>query len=240
MPRQVLGDIADMRTGRGHGPAIGVGSRGFAAWAALLAVCLVGLAPAARAQMGSDRFSEIVVNAATGQVLSSMDAEAPRHPASLAKLMTLYMLFEALRDHRVTLDDPMPVSEHAASMEPVKLYLPPGTTLTVRQAMLGMVTLSANDAAAVLGEYLGGTEDRFAQMMTLRAHSLGMRDTIFRNASGLPDPEQWTTARDMATLARPPDPRLPGLLSLFLDTALRVPRPRDPEPRHRAARLSGC
>jgi D-alanyl-D-alanine carboxypeptidase len=115
--------------------------------------------------------------------------------------MTLYILFEALRDHRVTLDDPMPVSAHAAAMEPVKLYLRPGTTLTVQQAILGMVTLSANDAAAVTGEYLGGTEDRFAQMMTLRAHSLGMRNTIFGNASGLPDPDQWTTARDMATLA---------------------------------------
>ncbi len=190
-----------MCAGRGYRPAIGVGARGLAGWAALLAVCLVGLAPAARAQMGSDRFSEIVVNAATGQVLSSMEADAPRHPASLTKLMTLYMLFEALRDHRVTLEDPMPVSVHAASMEPVKLHVAPGTTLSVRQAILAMVTLSANDAAAVAGEYLGGTEDRFAQMMTLRAHSLGMRDTIFANASGLPDPEQWTTARDMATLA---------------------------------------
>ena len=94
------------------------------------------------------------------------------------------------------------MSAHAASMEPSKLGLVPGTMLTVEQAILGLVTLSANDAASALGEFLGGDEDRFAQMMTLRAHALGMAHTTFRNASGLPDPDQWTTAADLALLAR--------------------------------------
>jgi D-alanyl-D-alanine carboxypeptidase len=116
--------------------------------------------------------------------------------------MTLYMVFEALRDRRTALDDLVPVSAHAASMEPSKLGLVPGTRITVQQAILGLVTKSANDAAAALGELLGGSEDRFAQMMTLRARALGMSNTTFTNASGLPDPDQWTTARDLAVLAR--------------------------------------
>jgi D-alanyl-D-alanine carboxypeptidase len=91
---------------------------------------------------------------------------------------------------------------HAASMEPSKLGIIPGSNLTVEQAILGLVTKSANDAAAALGELLGGSEDRFAQMMTLRARALGMSHTTFQNASGLPDPEQWTTARDLAVLSR--------------------------------------
>ena len=161
-----------------------------------------GLIGTARAQLGTDRYSSIVLEAASGKVLETVNADAPRHPASLAKLMTLYMTFEALRDRRVTLDTPVPVSAHAASMEPTKLGLQPGMSLTVEQAILGLVTKSANDAASALGELLGGSEDRFAQMMTLRARALGMSNTTFTNASGLPDPDQWTTARDLAVLAR--------------------------------------
>ncbi len=146
--------------------------------------------------------SYIVVDAASGQVLSADQADALRYPASLTKLMTLYLTFEALRDHRITLDQLVPVSAHAASMEPSKLGLVPGCRLTVRQAILSLVTKSANDAAAALGEFLGGSEPRFATMMTLRAHALGMNNTVFRNASGLPDPQEVTTARDMAILAR--------------------------------------
>jgi D-alanyl-D-alanine carboxypeptidase len=116
--------------------------------------------------------------------------------------MTLYMAFEALRDRRITLNELVPVSAYAASMQPSKLGLMPGTRITVEQIILGLVTKSANDAAAAMGEFLGGSEDRFAQMMTLRARSLGMNHTTFTNASGLPDPDQWTTARDLAILAR--------------------------------------
>jgi D-alanyl-D-alanine carboxypeptidase len=162
---------------------------------------LVGMGPAA-AQIGSDRYSSIVVDAATGAVLEAANPDASRHPASLTKLMTLYMAFEALRDRRVTMDELVPVSAHAASMEPSKLGLVPGTRLTVEEAILGLVTKSANDAAAALGELLGGSEDRFAQMMTLRARALGMSHTTFTNASGLPDPDQWTSARDLAILGR--------------------------------------
>jgi len=156
----------------------------------------------AHAQIGSDRYSSMVVDAASGKILESVNPDAPRHPASLAKLMTLYLTFEALRDRRITLDTLVPVSAHAASMEPTKLGLVPGARLTVWQAIMGLVTKSANDAAAALGELLGGSEDRFAQMMTLRARALGMSHTTFTNASGLPDPDQWTTARDLAVLAR--------------------------------------
>ncbi len=170
--------------------------------ASLLALVLLGLGGVARAQPSLDRDAAIVVDAASGKVLFEDSADAPRHPASLAKLMTLYMTFEALRDRRISLDELVPVSPHAASMIPTKLGLVPGMQITVEQAILGMVTLSANDAAAAMGELLGGSEDRFAQMMTLRARALGMSHTSFANASGLPAPGQWTTARDMATLAR--------------------------------------
>ena len=132
--------------------------------------------------------------------------------------MTLYMLFEALRDRRLTLGQLVPVSYHAASQAPSKLGITPATRITVEEAILGLVTKSANDAAAALGELLGGDEDRFGQMMTLRARALGMNRTIFRNASALPDPEQVTTARDLATLARHIIRISPGI------TAISAPR----------------
>ena len=154
------------------------------------------------AQVGSARYSSIVVDARTGNVISAVNADELRHPASLTKLMTLYMLFEALRDRRISLGELVPVSAHAASMSPTKLGLVPGAKITVEEAVLGLVTKSANDAAAALGEMLGGSEDRFAQMMTLRARALGMNHTVFQNASGLPDPDQWTTSRDLAILGR--------------------------------------
>jgi D-alanyl-D-alanine carboxypeptidase len=168
---------------------------------AVLVCSLVG-ANAAHAQVGSERYASIVVDASTGNVLEAANPDAPRHPASLAKLMTLYMAFEALRDRRITEDELVPVSAHAASMEPSKLGLLPGMRLTVQEAILALVTKSANDAASALGEMLGGSEDRFAEMMTLRARALGMNHTTFTNASGLPDPNQWTSARDLAILAR--------------------------------------
>jgi D-alanyl-D-alanine carboxypeptidase len=147
--------------------------------------------------------STLVIDAASGQVISQSGADVPRYPASLTKLMTLDLAFQALRDGRMTLDTQIPVSYHAASVEPVKLGLAPGSTISVRQAILAMTTMSANDAATALGEYLGGgSEDRCAQMMTLRAHSLGMAQTQFYNASGLPNPNQITTARDLGILAR--------------------------------------
>ena len=147
--------------------------------------------------------SSIVVDAGTGSVVSENGADIPRYPASLTKLMTLDLAFQALRDGRMTLDTPIIISEHAADVEPVKLGLLPGNSITVRQAILAMTTMSANDAATALGEYIGGgSEYRCSQMMTLRAHALGMAQTQFYNASGLPDPGQVTTARDLSILAR--------------------------------------
>ena len=167
----------------------------------LMAAALLS-AESARAQIGSDRYSSIVIEAASGRVQSAVSPDELRHPASLTKMMTLYMVFEALRDRRVSLNQNVPVSRAAAAMSPTKLGLMPGSKISVHEAILGLVTKSANDAAAALGEMLGGDEERFAQMMTLRARALGMSKTTFRNASGLPDPDQWTTARDMATLGR--------------------------------------
>jgi len=182
-----------------------------------LAILAAVIAPAgsATAQIGSARYSSIVVEAASGDVLEDVNADAPRHPASLTKMMTLYMAFEALRDRRINLNQFVPVSAAAASMQPSKLGLLPGTRITVDQAILGLVTKSANDAAAALGELLGGSEDRFAQMMTLRARALGMAHTTFTNASGLPDPDQWTTARDLAILGRRLISDFPGYYGYF-------------------------
>lgn len=169
----------------------------------------------ASAQIGSARYSSIVVDATSGDVLEEVNADQPRHPASLTKMMTLYLTFEGLRDRRITLDQAVPVSPHAASMEPSKLGLLPGSRLSVEQAILGLVTKSANDAAAALGELLGGSEDRFGQMMTLRARALGMGRTTFMNASGLPNPDQWTTARDLAILSRRLINDFPGYYRYF-------------------------
>ncbi|WP_408904473.1 D-alanyl-D-alanine carboxypeptidase family protein [Neoroseomonas alba] len=154
----------------------------------------------AAAQIGSERYSAMVVDARTGTVLIAANPDEQRYPASLTKMMTLYMLFEALREGRVQLNTPIRMSDEAASRPPSKLGLPPGATLTAEQAILALVTKSANDVASAVGEHLGGSEERFAQLMTLRARALGMSRTTFRNASGLPDPDNVTTARDMATL----------------------------------------
>jgi D-alanyl-D-alanine carboxypeptidase len=168
----------------------------------LAAFALAALLPAAaRAQIGSYRYSSIIVDDGTGRVTEAVNADATRYPASLTKLMTLYVVFEALRDHRIILTQQVPISEHTASMEPTKLGLVPGSRITVEEAILAIVTKSANDAACALGELVGGSEDRFAQIMTLRARALGMTHSTWRNASGLPDPEQVTTARDLALLA---------------------------------------
>jgi D-alanyl-D-alanine carboxypeptidase len=156
----------------------------------------------AGAQIGSERYSAIVLDHRTGNALVAASPDETRHPASLTKMMTLYMVFEHLRAGRLTLGSRVPMSEEAASRPPSKLGVPAGHSITVEQAILALVTKSANDVAAAVGERLGGSEPRFAQMMTLRARALGMTSTTFRNASGLPDPDQVTTARDMATLGR--------------------------------------
>jgi D-alanyl-D-alanine carboxypeptidase len=143
----------------------------------------------------------IVLDADTGQVLSEWNADAITYPASLTKMMTLYLTFEALNTGRLRLDQMLPVSVDAASKSPTKLGLQPGDAVAVQDLIFGIVTRSANDAAAVLAEGLGGSEPVFAEMMNRKAQQLGMRNTFYRNASGLPDPLQHTTARDTAQLA---------------------------------------
>ena len=172
--------------------------------AALAAVCFsFGINAPAHAQIGGERYAAIVADARNGTVLMAASPDEQRYPASLTKMMTVYMAFEALRDGRIQLWTPIRVSADAASMPPSRLGLAAGMTLTVEEAILALVTKSANDAAAALGEHLGGgSEYRFAQMMTMKARALGMTRTAFRNASGLPDLDQVTTARDMALLGR--------------------------------------
>lgn len=166
------------------------------------AALAAGSGGVARAQYAG-HMSSFVMNANTGAVLSQNDPDLQRYPASLTKMMTLYLAFQALQQGRISLDQPMPVSIHSSMQEPSKLGLRPGSSLTVEEGILALVTKSANDAACTLGEYLGGGDEvRFAEMMTRQARSLGMANTTFRNASGLPDPDQITTARDMAQLAR--------------------------------------
>jgi D-alanyl-D-alanine carboxypeptidase len=152
---------------------------------------------------GVDRgagYSDIVIDAQTGRVVHDIDSDALRHPASLTKMMTLYITFQALESGRLSLGQYLNVSENASYQSPSKLGLRAGQHIRVEDAILGVVTESANDAAVVLGEAMGGSEEGFAQLMTRQAHALGMTRTQFRNPSGLPDPDQVTTAHDMAIL----------------------------------------
>ncbi|MGX9962390.1 D-alanyl-D-alanine carboxypeptidase family protein [Roseomonas sp. F4] len=167
-----------------------------------LAASLFAVVSPAQAQIGSERYSAMVVDHRSGNILVAANADETRHPASLTKMMTLYMVFEALRAGRISLGSAVPISEEAASRPPSKLGIPAGGSVTVEQGILSLVTKSANDVATAFGELLGGSEERFAQMMTQRARELGMTRTTFRNASGLPDWDQVTTARDMVTLGR--------------------------------------
>lgn len=146
------------------------------------------------------QYSDIVIEAESGRILHSVNADSIRHPASLTKMMTLYLTFQALEAGRIGLNQYLPVSANAAEQSPSKLGLRPGHRIKTEDAILGLVTQSANDAAVVLAEWLGGSESRFAQMMTRQAQALGMTKTKFYNASGLPNDSQITTAHDMATL----------------------------------------
>jgi D-alanyl-D-alanine carboxypeptidase len=147
-------------------------------------------------------YADMVVDADTGEVLHASNVDNRNYPASLTKMMTLYLLFDDLESGKVRLTDAMPVSRHASAQAPSKLGLSPGQTLSVENGLLGLVTKSANDAAVTIAEYLAGSEPVFASRMTRKAHELGMSRTTFKNANGLPNSEQKTTARDMATLAR--------------------------------------
>jgi D-alanyl-D-alanine carboxypeptidase len=161
------------------------------------------------------RYAAIVVDDKSGEVLHEVDADALRHPASLTKIMTLYLLFEQLEAGHLKLDTALPVSARAATQSPVRLGLKAGQTITVEDAIRGLVTRSANDAAAVIAEAIGGTEADFARLMTVKAACLGMDRTTYINASGLPAELQITTARDQATLGRAIQHRFPDYYRYF-------------------------
>lgn len=165
--------------------------------AALLLVGLTTAGPAA----ANPKYASIVVDVESGAVLHARHADARRFPASLTKMMTLYMAFDAIERGRIEFDAKLPVSKRAAAQPPSKLGLKAGSTIALEDAVLALVTKSANDVAVVVAEALSGTEWQFAKDMTAKARQLGMRSTAFRNASGLPNSRQVSTARDMATLS---------------------------------------
>lgn len=166
-------------------------------------------------------YAAMVVDAKTGRVLHATNEDALRHPASVTKVMTLYLLFEQLERGRMSLDTPLQVSAHASAQAPSKLGLRPGSTIAVEDAIKALVTKSANDVAATVAENLGGSEEAFAEQMTRKARSLGMNHTVYRNASGLPDPDQVTTARDLTILGRAIQDRFPRYYAFFKTPAFR-------------------
>jgi D-alanyl-D-alanine carboxypeptidase len=170
-------------------------------------------------QAAEDRYeppyASIIVDANAGVVMQASNADSPRHPASLTKLMTLYLLFEQLEAGKLKMTTELPVSEHAAAMAPSKLGLKPGESIDVASAIRAIVTKSANDVAVVVAEAIGGGEAEFARMMTAKARALGMMHTTYHNASGLPDERQITTARDQSIIARALHDRFPQFFHFF-------------------------
>ena len=172
-----------------------IGKEGFFVLVVLLLLPLVSTVQA------NPRYASIVIDVDTNKVLHESNADASRYPASLTKMMTLYMLFEAIEQRKMTLDTSMRVSAYAASKPSTNINLRSGEAISVREAIPALIVRSANDVAAVVAEALGDSEANFGRMMTDKARKLGMRSTTFRNASGLPNNEQKTTARDMAILS---------------------------------------
>ena len=180
-------------------------------WRAFLLLTIAGLTLlAADAEARRRRFQErysppgsaMAIDLYTGRILYSKNPNEPRYPASITKVMTLYLLFDALRDGRLTMSTRLQVSEHAAEQSPTKLGLSPGETIAVSDVIGAIVTKSANDMAVTVAEALAGSEEEFARLMTQKARTIGMLHTTFRNASGLPNPEQTTTALDLIVLGK--------------------------------------
>ena len=165
---------------------------------ALLCVCVLAML---RVAVANASVSSIMIDAANGEVMYEMNADERRYPASLTKLMTLYITFNALENNHIKLTDKLKVSRTAAGRSPSKLGVRAGETITVKDAIMAVIVKSANDCATVLAEHFAPTEADFAVLMTNTAHKLGMNHTTFKNASGLPNKQQKTSARDMAILA---------------------------------------
>jgi len=167
----------------------------------LTGIAALGLCVLSDTAQAAPRYAGMAVDANTGKVLYAKNADKPRYPASLTKIMTLYLLFDFIAEGKVDYTTDFYVTKHAAAQAPSKLGLKPGQTIRAIDAIRALVTKSANDVAAVVAENLGGSEVNFAKMMTKKARSIGMRSTTFRNASGLPNKQQVTTARDMVTMS---------------------------------------
>ncbi len=178
----------------------------------LVLLTLAGLAAPAAA---NEKYAAIVYDANSGKALFARHADARRYPASLTKIMTLYILFEELEAKRLTLTSPLRVSANAAKQAPSKLGLKAGSTIKVEDAILALTTKSANDAAVVVAENVSGSVSEFAVRMTRTARALGMKSTTFRNPHGLPDSAQVTTARDMVLLGRAVQDRFPSYYKYF-------------------------
>ncbi len=183
--------------------------------------------------------ASLIAEADTGRILYGENIASLRHPASLTKIMTLYMVFAAIDQGRLNLSDALPVSEYASGMSPSKLGLKPRQRIRVRDAILGLVTQSANDVAVVLAEAVGGSEWRFGEMMTQQARALGMKRTVYRNASGLHDDEQVTTAFDQAILARAMLYHFPKYYSYFKTRAYTWKGRTHPNHNHLMGRYEG-
>lgn len=169
---------------------------------ALILFTSLSIAPLKSFAASNPKYASIVIDADSGLVLHQRYADKRLHPASLTKVMTLLLLFDAIEDGRVRMNDRIRISRHASNMQPSKLGLKPGETIKVKDAIYALVTKSANDIAVAVAEHLGGSESKFAQAMTARAHEIGMSRTTFKNASGLHDRYQISTARDIAKMAR--------------------------------------
>ncbi len=187
----------------------------------LALLCVLSVFALTSRAEASERYAAFVADMETGEVLHSRRADAERYPASLTKMMTLYMLFEALERGEVSLDDAITASAEAASRPSSKLGLRAGQTIRVEDAIRALIIQSANDVAVAVAEHLQDDEARFAAVMTLRARELGMTNTVFRNASGLPDAAQHTTARDVARLAYALHEDFPQYYHYFGETRFR-------------------
>lgn len=187
----------------------------------------------------NSKYAAIVIDANTGKTLFSASADSRRYPASLTKMMTLYLTFEALSRSKITKETRVPFSAQAAAEPPTKLGVKAGGSISVETAIYGLVTKSANDAATALGELLGGSQDQFARMMTAKARSLGMNGTVFRNAHGLPNTGQFTTARDMATLGIALREHYPQYYGYFSTRSFTFGRTRMPNHNRLLGRVKG-
>ncbi|MEI6484858.1 MAG: D-alanyl-D-alanine carboxypeptidase family protein [Sphingomonadales bacterium] len=193
------------------------------ALARIAATLLALMAPSAFAASlySAPRYAAILIDNSSGEVLYARRADETRYPASITKVMTLYVAFEEVAAGRLGLDDPIRITRHAVNQAPSKLGLRVGATISVRDAFGVIATKSANDIAVALAEHISGSEAAFAERMTATARRLGMLSSVFRNASGLPDPLHTTTARDIATLSRAMLRDFPALYPVFSQAAYR-------------------